>query len=89
MTGMTKIEVELPPVLAEFLESLVEAGLYNDVGAAIEDAVRRDYEGRDMREEAIRTALAPGVAEADAGVFFEGTIDDIIAEAKAQRAKSK
>lgn len=86
---MSKIDVQLPPVLAEFLERQVEAGLYTSIAAAIEDAVRKQYEDDGFRIEAVRAALAPGVAEADAGVYFEGTIDDVIAEAKAAQAKGK
>jgi putative addiction module CopG family antidote len=86
---MNKITIELPPVLAEFLERQVEAGLYNSAADAIEDAVRKFYNDDGFRIEAVRAALAPGVAEADAGVYFEGTIDDIIADAKATRSKQK
>jgi putative addiction module CopG family antidote len=80
---MSKIEIDLPPVLAEFLESQVEAGLYNSVGAAIDDAVRRDYEGLDERVEAIRAALEAGLADIKAGRTSELRIEEFLAEARA------
>ena len=90
---MSKIEVELPPALAEFVQSHVDAGFFKSAEDVIEDAVRRAadevWPSTEDKIEALRAALAPGVAEADAGMFFDGTIDDIIAEAKARHSKSK
>ena len=86
---MSKFEVDLPPELSDFLQRQVDAGLFKTVADAIEDAVRRSWGEDDARLDAVRAALAPGVAEADAGIYFDGTIDDIIAEAKAARAKQK
>ena len=87
---MSKFEIELPAALSEFIEGQVEAGLYNNAADAIQDAVRRlseeDWSGK---EAAIRAALAPGVAEADAGIFFDGTMRDIIADARAANSKRK
>lgn len=85
---MNKIAVNLPKALTEFLELQVEAGLYHTVQDAIEDAVRRMSETDDAKLEALRAALAPGLADIEAGRFFEGTIEDILAEARA-RAASK
>ncbi|HYD86173.1 MAG TPA: type II toxin-antitoxin system ParD family antitoxin [Vitreimonas sp.] len=75
--------------VAEFVQGQVDAGLYNSAADVIEDAVRRASEEIWPNAEAIRAALAPGVAEADAGVFYEGTIEDILAEARATRAKQR
>lgn len=86
---MSKFEVELPAALSGFIRRQVEAGLYDTPAAAIEDAVRRFAETDDAKIAAVRAALAPGVAEADAGVFYDGDMDDIIAEAKAERSKRK
>jgi putative addiction module CopG family antidote len=90
---MSKIEIELPPALAEFVQGQVDSGFFKSAEDVIEDAVRRAadeiWPSAEDKLEALRAALAPGVAEADAGIFFEGTIDDIIAEAKARRSKGK
>lgn len=86
---MSKIEVDLPPELFDFLQRQVDAGLFKTVADVIEDAVRRSWEDDDAQVEAVRAALAPGVAEANAGIYFDGTIDDIIAEAKGARTKQK
>lgn len=79
---MSKIDVELPAVLEEFLESQVEAGLYKSVADAVEDAVRRQYEGDDARLEALKAALAPGLADVEAGRVHELTVDEILADAR-------
>lgn len=86
---MSKFEIDLPPELADFVQRQVGAGLYKTVADVIEDAVRRSWKDDGGQLEAVRAALAPGVAEANAGTHFEGTIDDIVAEAKAARAKQK
>ncbi|MBX9747893.1 MAG: type II toxin-antitoxin system ParD family antitoxin [Hyphomonadaceae bacterium] len=82
---MTKLEIELPPALADFVQGQVDAGLYKTAQDVVEDAVRRASEDIWPDVSAVRAALAQGVAEADAGEFFEGTIEDIIAEARAKR----
>ena len=79
---MSKFEISLPPVLSDFVRRQVDAGIYDTPAAAIEDAVRRLSEADDAKLVALRAAIAPGVAEADAGVFYEGSIDDIVAEAR-------
>ncbi len=84
---MSKIEVDLPPALAEFVQSQVDAGLYNRPADVIEDAVRRASEEIWPDAEAVRAALAPGLADIEAGRFFDGTIEDILAEARASNAK--
>ena len=84
---MSKIEVDLPPVLADFLEGQVEAGLYKSVPDAIEDAVRRaandDWVEGQVKIEAIRAALAPGLADIEAGRVKELTLDEILTTARA------
>lgn len=84
---MSKLEITLPPALAQFVQGQVDAGLYKTAEDVVEDAVRRASEEIWPNAEAVREALSRGVAEADAGVFFEGTIDEIIGEVQAERAK--
>jgi len=84
---MSKIEIDLPPALADFVQGQVDAGLYNTPADVIEDVVRRASEEIWPDVEAVRAALAPGLADAEAGRFYEGTIEDIIAEARARRSK--
>jgi putative addiction module CopG family antidote len=86
---MSTFEVKLPPALSAFLRRQIEAGVYDTPSAAIEDAVRRLSETDDAKLAALRAAIAPGVAEAEAGVFYHGTMEDIIAEARAARRKRK
>jgi len=84
---MSKIEIDLPPALAEFVQGQVDAGLYNTPVDVIEDAVRRASEEIWPPVEAVRAVLAEGMADVEAGRFYEGSIEDILAEARAQRAK--
>jgi putative addiction module CopG family antidote len=80
---MTKFEINLPPALAEFVRAQVEAGLYNSSADAIEDAVRQLYEDDDARLEALRAALAPGLADVAAGRVSELDLEELLAEARA------
>ena len=86
---MSKFEIDLPSALSSFIRRQVEAGLYNNAAAAIEDAVRRLSEEDDAKVEAIRAALAPGVAEANAGIYYAGGAAEIIKEARARSANRK
>lgn len=79
---MSKIELDLPPDLSQFVRGQVEAGLYHSAEDVIEDAVRRLSEADEAKIKAIKAALAPGLAEADAGDYFEGGAVEIIAAAR-------
>lgn len=85
---MSKVEIDLPPHLSGFVRRQVEAGLYNSVADVIEDALRRLSESDDAKIEAIKAALAPGLAEADAGVYFEGGAAEIIEAAHKRLAQA-
>ncbi len=80
---MSKFEIEFPPALADFLDRQIEAGLYNTVSDVVQDAVRRLSESDDAKLAALRAALAPGLADIEAGRFFDGSIEDILGEARA------
>ncbi len=86
---MSKIELDLPPDLSRFVRSQVEAGLYHSEQDVIEDAVRRLSEADEAKVEAIKAALAPGLAEADAGIYFEGGAAEIIKAAHKRLAQAE
>ena len=86
---MSTFEIELPPHLAGFIREQIAAGTYGSASEAIADAVRRLSEDYQTKTQALREALAPGVAEADAGIFFKGDMDDIIAEARGAAPRRK
>jgi antitoxin ParD1/3/4 len=79
---MSAFKVDLPPSLAGFVRRQVEAGLYDDAGDVIRDALRRLADVDERKIAAVKAALAPGVAEADAGIYFDGDIEDILAEVR-------
>lgn len=80
---MTKFEIDLPPALADFVRAQVESGLYSSNEDAIEDAVRQLYQDDDARLEALRAALAPGLADVAAGRVAELDLEHLLAEARA------
>ena len=80
---MSKVEINLPPALAEFVQGQVDAGLYNTPADVIEDAVRRASEDIWPDVETLRAALAPGLADVEAGRTYELTLEEILAEVRA------
>jgi putative addiction module CopG family antidote len=79
---MSRFDIALPPALSDFVHRQVAAGLYDSPADAITDAVRKLAETDESKLTALRAALAPGVAEANAGIFYDGDMSDIIAEAR-------
>jgi antitoxin ParD1/3/4 len=78
----------LTPDLEAFVREEVAAGRYADEAEVIRDAVRRLAELREALEagklEALRAALAPGLADIAAGRFAQGGVMDSAARAAAE-----
>lgn len=78
----------LTPDLDAFVREEVAAGRYADEAEVIRDAVRRLADMRDAVEaaklEALRAALAPGLADAKAGRFAVGGVMESAARAAAE-----
>lgn len=78
----------LTPDLEAFVRDEVAAGRYADEAEVIRDAVRRLAELREAAEarrlEALRAALAPGLADLAAGRFVQGGIKGSAARAAAE-----
>jgi putative addiction module CopG family antidote len=79
---------QLPSDLEAFVRGEVAAGRYADEAEVIRDAVRRLAEAREAHEAAqlanLRAALAPGIADAEAGRFAEGGVTDAAKRAAAR-----
>lgn len=77
----------LTPDLEVFVREEVAAGRYADEAEVIRDAVRRLAELREAVDagklEALRAALAPGLADLAAGRFAEGGVMGAAARAAA------
>ena len=86
---MSKAYADLRLKQKGFVRRQVEAGLYNSAADVIEDALQRLSESDDAKIEAIKAALAPGLAEADAGVYFEGGAAEIIEAAHKRLAQAE
>jgi antitoxin ParD1/3/4 len=78
----------LTPDLEAFVREEVAACRYADEAEVIRDAVRRLSELRDAVEagklEALRAALAPGLADVASGRFAQGGVMDSAARAAAE-----
>jgi antitoxin ParD1/3/4 len=78
----------LPPDLDDFVREEVKSGRYADEADVIRDAVRQLAEKREAAETAklaaLRAALAPGLADAEAGRFAEGGVMGAAARAAAE-----
>ncbi len=78
----------LTPDLEAFVRDEVAAGRYADEAEVIRDAVRRLAELREALDagklEALRAALAPGLADIAAGRFAPGGVMDSAARAAAE-----
>lgn len=84
MTG-SSMQSTLPPDLDDFVREEVAAGRYADADDVIRDAVRRLAEQREAADApklaALRAALAPGLADAEAGRLVEGGAKEAAARA--------
>ena len=71
-----------------FIKDQVHSGRYATASEVIRDALRT-LEERGERHEALRAALEPGLADADAGRFDEGfSMADVIAGAGERRKRT-
>ncbi len=78
----------LTPDLKSFVREEVASGRYADEAEVIRDAVRRLAELREAIEagksDALRAALAPGLADITAGRFASGGVMEAAARAAAE-----
>lgn len=78
----------LTPDLETFVRDEVASGRYADEGEVIRDAVRRLAEQREAVEaskyQALRAALAPGLADVAANSLAQGSVLDAAARAAAK-----
>lgn len=83
---MTKLDVELPAGLAEWVESRVEAGLYLDPNDYIRDLIRQDLgvASAGARREEMDEMIAEGVADIEAGRVHDA--EEVFAELDARYA---
>jgi antitoxin ParD1/3/4 len=77
MQSAEKLSITLPPEMASFIRQKVNSGLYGSNSEIIREALRGMMD-RDRRLERLDTAIAQGVADADAGRVQD--IDDVRAE---------
>jgi antitoxin ParD1/3/4 len=66
MQAAEKLSITLPPEMANFIRQKVDSGLYSSNSEIIREALRSMME-RERRLERLDTAIAQGVADAEAG----------------------
>ena len=76
---MATMNVSLPDVMKEWVESQARSGRYGNASDYVRDLIRRDQERADKI-----AAMQRLIDEADAGGVSEDTLDDILAEARRQ-----
>ncbi len=77
MQSAEKLSITVPPEMAAFIRQKVDSGLYGSNSEIIREALRSMME-RDRRLERLDTAIARGVADAEAGRVQD--IDEIRTE---------
>ncbi|MEA3063505.1 MAG: antitoxin ParD1/3/4 [Sphingomonadales bacterium] len=77
MDSGTRFEIDLPPDLAEALRALVESGEYEDVNAAVCEAMRRLIERDKAEEDWLRTTIAARAEALDEGRLGTKTPDEV------------
>ena len=89
------MDVKLNPNLAKFVRDKVRSGQYPDADHVINSALN-ELQQREAGEEFtpehrayLRRELQRGVEQADRGEFAEFTAEDVIAEARRQRAEAE
>jgi antitoxin ParD1/3/4 len=83
MKSAEKLSITLPPEMASFIRQKVNSGLYGSNSEIIREALRGMMD-RDRRLERLDTAIAQGVADAEAGRVQD--IDDVRAELRGRFA---
>jgi antitoxin ParD1/3/4 len=83
MQSAEKLSITLPPEMASFIRQKVNSGLYGSNSEIIREALRAMMD-RDRRLERLDTAIAQGVADAEAGRVQD--IDDVRAELRGRFA---
>jgi antitoxin ParD1/3/4 len=83
MQSAEKLSITLPPEMASFIRQKVNSGLYGSNSELIREALRGMMD-RDRRLERLDTAIAQGVADAEAGRVQD--IDDVRAELRGRFA---
>jgi antitoxin ParD1/3/4 len=83
MQSAEKLSITLPPEMASFIRQKVNSGLYGSNSEIIREALRGMMD-RDRRLERLDSAIAQGVADAEAGRVQD--IDDVSAELRGRFA---
>ena len=83
MQSAEKLSITLPPEMANFIRQKVDSGLYGSNSEIIREALRGMME-RERRLEWLDTAIARGVADAEAGQVQD--IDEVRKELRSRFA---
>jgi putative addiction module CopG family antidote len=76
----TTIHASLTPTLYQFVDDLLESGLYGNVSEIIREALREKYENNQSKSQKLirlRKALQIGLDQAGSGEFSDMSVEDI------------
>ncbi|WFS63388.1 type II toxin-antitoxin system ParD family antitoxin [Pseudodesulfovibrio thermohalotolerans] len=83
------MHISLTPELESQIKRKVESGLYNNASEVVREALRfmetHEQLVYQMKLDALRKDLSVGAAQAETGEFVEGSMQSILAEARARR----
>ena len=85
------MHISLTPELEAKIRSKVESGLYNNSSEVIREALRFMEQNQELlmqlKLDRLRTEVAKGAHQAEAGEFSERTVQDIISDMNKGRDK--
>ena len=83
-TAMAKLTISMPDPMSAYVEARVKAGQYGNVSEYFRDLVRKDQAYHDKKE-----ALVRALIEGEESGLSTRTIDEIIADARADMRHEK
>ncbi|MET0241785.1 MAG: type II toxin-antitoxin system ParD family antitoxin [Sphingobium sp.] len=82
---MAQLNVSLPPLLKQWIDTRVAEGRYSSASDYVRDLVRRDQDAAAEETEWLRGLIAEGLASGVLDEEPEAIIEDIIADRRRRR----
>jgi antitoxin ParD1/3/4 len=86
------MNVILPEALVEFVEKQVASGAYSNASEVVADGLRRLKREKEIylqKVEVLRREIQLGIDDIEAGRIYEGTVEDILEEVRAEQETLK
>jgi putative addiction module CopG family antidote len=83
---MSTIHVSLTPKLSDYVQTLLESGLYGNVSEVIREALREKYQSQTSTQSQklikLQQAIQSGLDQAEKGEFSKETMKDFLKKLK-------